>query len=74
MQDEVSATALTNARERAAKTLATTGMKIDSVFAISPVTFPEIQQKSLDLIKTAWLPWREVQNQIRRNTGSRLLP
>ena len=45
MQDEVSAKALTNARERAAKTLATTGMKIDSVFAISPVTFPEIQKK-----------------------------
>lgn len=45
MQDEVSAKALTNARERAAKTLATTGMKIDSIFAISPVSFPEIERR-----------------------------
>jgi uncharacterized protein YggE len=44
MQDEVGAKALTNARERAEKTLQPVGMKIDSIFAISPVAFPEIQR------------------------------
>lgn len=44
MQDEVWEKALTNARERAEKTLKTIGMKIDSVFAVSPVSFPEIQR------------------------------
>src|SRR5437867_2797275 len=34
--------ALTDARERAEKTLKPMGMKIDSVFAVSPVPFPEI--------------------------------
>jgi len=34
-----------NAREQAEKTLKQMGMKIDSVFAISPVGFPEIQTK-----------------------------
>jgi uncharacterized protein YggE len=45
MQDEVWEKALTNARERAEKTLKAIGMKIDSVFALSPVAFPEIYQK-----------------------------
>jgi uncharacterized protein len=45
MQDEVWGKALANARERAEKTLKEIGMKIDSVFAVSPVTFPEIKQK-----------------------------
>ena len=35
--------ALTNARERAEKTLKSVGMKTDSIFAVSPITFPEIQ-------------------------------
>lgn len=35
--------ALTNARERAEKTLKAAGMKIQSTFAISPVAFPTIQ-------------------------------
>jgi uncharacterized protein YggE len=35
--------ALANAQERAEKTLKQMGMKIESVFAVSPVTFPEIQ-------------------------------
>ena len=37
--------ALANARERAEKTLKTMNMKIDFVFAVSPVSFPEIQGK-----------------------------
>jgi uncharacterized protein YggE len=45
MQDEVWGKALANARERAEKTLKDIGMKIESVFAVSPVTFPEIKQK-----------------------------
>ena len=45
MQDEIWKKALSNARERAEKTLKEIGMKIDSIFAVSPVTFPEIRQK-----------------------------
>jgi uncharacterized protein YggE len=37
--------ALTNARERADKTVNAMGMKIDSVFAVSPVAFLEIESK-----------------------------
>jgi uncharacterized protein YggE len=37
--------ALTNARERAETTLKRMGMKIDSVFAVSPVPFPQIYNK-----------------------------
>jgi len=37
--------ALANAHERAEKTLKTMNMKIESVFAVSPVSFPEIQGK-----------------------------
>lgn len=42
MQDETLGVALANARTQAEKTLKPLGMKIDSVFAVSPVTFPEI--------------------------------
>jgi uncharacterized protein YggE len=42
MQNEVWDKALADARERAEKTLKTMNMKIDSVFAISPVPVPEI--------------------------------
>jgi uncharacterized protein YggE len=45
MQDEIWNSALMNARERADKTLKPMGMKIDSVFALSPVNFPEIQRR-----------------------------
>jgi uncharacterized protein YggE len=45
MQDEIWKKALTNARERAEKTLKEIGMKIDSIFAVSPVSFPEIRQR-----------------------------
>jgi uncharacterized protein YggE len=45
MQDEIWKKSLANARERAEKTLKEIGMKIDSIFAVSPVTFPEIRQK-----------------------------
>jgi uncharacterized protein YggE len=44
MQDEVADNAMKNARERAEKTLQAVGMKIDSIFALSPVAFPEIQR------------------------------
>ena len=47
MQDEIWKKALTNARERAEKTLKEVGMNVDSIFAVSPVTFPEIRQKIL---------------------------
>lgn len=45
METEVEQKALTNARERAERTLNAMGMKIDSVFAVSPVAFPEISSK-----------------------------
>jgi uncharacterized protein YggE len=45
LQDEIWKKALANARERADKTLKEIGMKIDSIFAVSPVTFPEIRQR-----------------------------
>lgn len=47
LKDAVWEKALSKAREQAEKTLAATGMKIDSVFAISPVAFPEIRAKLL---------------------------
>jgi hypothetical protein len=42
--EEMFEKALVNARERAEKTLNTIGMKIDSVFAVSPVAFTGIQR------------------------------
>ncbi len=42
LEDEAWVKALANAKESAGKTLQAAGMKIDSVFAISPVPFPEI--------------------------------
>ena len=45
IRDEVWEKALANARERGEKTLTSVGMKIDSIFALSPVTFPEIRQQ-----------------------------
>lgn len=42
-EDQLWDSALTNARQRAEKTLKTMNMKIDSVFAVSPVAFLEIQ-------------------------------
>jgi uncharacterized protein YggE len=48
-EDEVEAQAwekaLADARERAEKTLKRMGMKIDSIFAVSPVPFPQIYTK-----------------------------
>jgi uncharacterized protein YggE len=44
MQDEIWKKALANSRERAEKTLKEIEMKIESIFAVSPVTFPEIRQ------------------------------
>jgi uncharacterized protein YggE len=43
LQEEIWKKSLVNARERAEKTLQEVGMKIDSVFAISPVAFPRIR-------------------------------
>jgi uncharacterized protein YggE len=43
MQDELWDKALSDARQRAENTLKSMNMKIDSVFAVSPVTFPEIE-------------------------------
>ena len=45
MQDDLWDKALKNARERAEKTLKPIGMKIDSVFAVSPVPFAQIYTK-----------------------------
>jgi uncharacterized protein YggE len=44
-EDQIGEKALTNARERAEKMLKSMGMKIDSVFAVSPVPFPEIETR-----------------------------
>ena len=43
--DEIFEKALANAREQAEKTLKTMGMKLDSIFAVSPVAFTEIQRR-----------------------------
>jgi uncharacterized protein len=45
MQDEVWQKALADARDRADKTLKAMGSRVDSVFAVSPVTFPDIQRE-----------------------------
>ena len=45
VEDQVWDKAIANAREKAEKTLKPTKMKIESVFAISPVAFPEIQSQ-----------------------------
>jgi uncharacterized protein YggE len=45
IQDQLWEKALTNARERAEKTLKAMGTKIDSVFAVSPAPFLEIEMK-----------------------------
>ena len=45
LEDQLWEKALADARERADKTLKPMGMKIDSVFAISPFPFPEIQER-----------------------------
>jgi len=44
VEEEVWGKALKNAREKAEKTVKATDMKIDSVFALSPVAFPRIRQ------------------------------
>ena len=44
-REEVSKNALINAHDQAEKTLKLGGMKIDSVYAISPIPFPDIQQQ-----------------------------
>jgi uncharacterized protein YggE len=44
VQDEIGKRALINAREQAEKTLKEIGMKIDSIFAASPVAFTQIQR------------------------------
>ncbi len=45
IQEQIWDRALSNARERAEKTVKAMGMKIDSVFAVSPVGFLEIQHR-----------------------------
>ena len=45
LQDEVWAKAMTDAHDRAEKALAAAGLKLGSVYAISPVTFPEITRR-----------------------------
>lgn len=45
VQDEIGKRALIKAREQAEKTLKEIGMKIDSIFAVSPVAFTEIQRR-----------------------------
>jgi uncharacterized protein YggE len=45
IRDEIFEKTLANARERAEKTLKTMGMKIDGVFGVSPVAFPEIRSR-----------------------------
>lgn len=45
VRDDIFEKTLANARERAEKTLTTMGMKIDGVFGVSPVAFPEIRSQ-----------------------------
>jgi uncharacterized protein YggE len=45
VRDEIFEKTLANARERADKTLKTMSMKIDGVFGVSPVAFPEIRSR-----------------------------
>lgn len=45
LQDEIRTKALADAHERADKALKQLGMKIDSVFAVSPIAFPAIHQR-----------------------------
>lgn len=45
LEDEVWEKALTNAKNRAEKTLAAAGSKLGSLFAISPVSFPQITRR-----------------------------
>jgi len=45
MQDQLWEKALKNAHDQAEKTLKTANMKIDSLFAVSPVAFPEIRTR-----------------------------
>lgn len=47
LEDEICEKALVSAREQADKTAKSMEMKIDSVFAISPVPFPEIRNRLL---------------------------
>lgn len=47
IREEAGEKALINARESAEKALKATGMKVDSIFAVSPVPFPEIQERML---------------------------
>jgi uncharacterized protein YggE len=53
LQNQIWEKALANAREKAEKTLKPMGMKIDSIFAVSPVSFPEIQGRILGSGTTA---------------------
>jgi uncharacterized protein YggE len=54
VQNQIWEKALTNARERAERTLKAMEMKVDSVFAVSPVTFPEIQQRIFRFERGTW--------------------
>src|SRR4051812_12978447 len=45
IRDEMFEKAVANARERAEKTLKAVDMKIDSIFAVSPVAFPSIRSR-----------------------------
>lgn len=60
MQNEVWEKALTDARERAEKTLKAMGFRVDSVFAVSPVTFPDIQGEIFQSGATRQYAAREV--------------
>jgi uncharacterized protein YggE len=73
VQNQIWEKALANARERAEKTVKATGMKIDSVFAISPVAFPEIQSKLFGLGQGAGVA-AEVQRMIEPAPQYRLAP
>jgi uncharacterized protein YggE len=73
IQEQIWDKALSNARERAEKTLKAMGMKIDSVFAVSPVAFPEIQSKFFGLGAVAPVE-AEVQRVIEPALQYRLAP
>ncbi|CAN5606063.1 SIMPL domain-containing protein [soil metagenome] len=59
VMDESWGAALADARTKAEKTLKTSGMTIRSVFAISPVNFPEIGSRIFGSSQAAFSVWPE---------------
>jgi uncharacterized protein YggE len=73
VENQIWEKAIANARERADKTVKAMGMKIDTVFAVSPVAFPELQSKVFGMGQGAGVT-AEVQRVIEPGLQYRLAP